>query len=241
MSKIIIIPARYQSARFPGKIIHPIHGKAMIQWVFERCKASEAEKVIIAVDHPKVLKVCKDFCENVIMTSPNHKSGTSRCLEVAQQLLDVDYIMNVQADEPMIDPILINQLFDFIQEKSAEIATLVKSIDDITSIQNPNIVKCVMTHDKKALYFSRAQIPFPRDTLMSSYYYKHIGVYAFKKSALLATGNMQDSSLEQIEKLEQLKWLQAGKKIFCLETDYDSYGVDTPGDLQHVSELLLSK
>ena len=241
MKKVIIIPARFHSERFPGKVLAPIAGKPMIQWVYEHCLASSAQEVFIATDHKKVVETCSTFCDQVVLTDTAHRSGTSRCIELAKKLAGAYYIMNVQADEPMLPPDLIDALFDFIDANSADIATLVNPVFLDEDLKDPNVVKCVLTHDQRALYFSRSLIPFPRDQKISGRsYYKHIGVYVFRRKSLLDIEKMPSSVLEDIEKLEQLRWLQAGKDIYCKMTDYLSRGVDTPEDLKEVESLIQS-
>ncbi len=235
MKKAIIIPARYASQRFPGKVLAPILGKPMIQHVYERCKLSSADMVIIATESPAVFKVCQQFEADVRMTSANHKSGTDRCIEIARELTDVDYIMNVQGDEPLIDPKSINALFDYIISSNTQIATLKNTLIHHADIQNPNVVKCVCAHSGKALFFSRSTIPFHRDLGKNRpQYYAHVGIYVFQYKTLIHIGQLLQSELEIAENLEQLRWLENGLDIWVLKTDYKSIGVDTLADLEEV-------
>lgn len=241
MNNIIVIPARYQSQRFPGKVLALIHGKPMLQRVYEQCLASDAHQVIVATDDERIYNTCKSFNAMVVMTRPDHPSGTSRCIEVAKQISTAKFVLNVQADEPMIQPQILNDLFAFMHSNDARIATLVRKINDFSHINDPNVVKCVMDHQNRALYFSRSPIPYIRNKEASIQYFQHIGVYGFEIETLRSIENMEASSLEQAEQLEQLRWLQSSQSINCLVTQYEAYGVDTPEDLEFVKIKMKEK
>jgi len=238
-----IIPARYESSRFPGKPLVEINNQPMIEHVYKRVeKADLIDQVIVATDDRRIAEAVKNFGGKVEMTSTNHKSGTDRIAEVAKDL-DSDIIVNVQGDEPLIKPVMIDQVVKpFTNNKDLLMTTLRKKIDDLNEINNPNVVKVVTDDNNFALYFSRATIPYQRkDHSGHVDYYKHIGVYAFRKDFLLEYSKMNESELEKIESLEQLRVLENGYKIRVVETVFDTVGVDTPEDLNYVKELIQSE
>jgi 3-deoxy-manno-octulosonate cytidylyltransferase (CMP-KDO synthetase) len=242
---IAIIPARYNSTRLPGKPLVNILGKPMIQHVWERAmKAGKIERVIVATDDERVYNVVKVFGGEAAMTSKSHLSGTDRIAEVvAGRSLDTDIIVNIQGDEPMIDPDMIDQVVKLLQNDSrASIGTLCRKIKDKKEITDPNIVKVVFDNDGFALYFTRSPIPFHREGQGSrdkgqgeASYYKHIGIYSYRKEALLSLASMEPTPLEKTEKLEQLRALENGFRIKVSETDRDTIGVDTMEDLEKVT------
>jgi len=237
MSKIIaIIPARYESKRFPGKLLEKIDGKTIIQLVFEKVKlANKVDEIIIATDDQRIIDECNRFGAAAEMTFNSHKSGTDRCAQIGREFWDDDIIINIQGDEPFIEPEIIDFLAQKMKDDSwIEISTLCKSILKETDILNPNIVKVVKTKSNKALYFSRATIPFKRDldSLFSVKAFQHIGIYAYRNKALQSLTNLQESDLELTEKLEQLRWLENGYTIHTFETEYNGFGIDTPEDLE---------
>jgi 3-deoxy-manno-octulosonate cytidylyltransferase (CMP-KDO synthetase) len=248
---LIIIPARFDSSRFPGKPLHEIHGKSLIQRVYNQCVKSNANDVIIATDDKRIYDHVKLFDANVMMTSDHHPNGTSRCAAVLDELEDEEYdvVINVQGDEPFIDPADINILIDaFEAEDDVEIATLIKRIETLGELDDPNVVKVVVTDfeddSADALYFSRAAIPFVRDdnereaAIGKDSFYKHIGLYAFSAELLPEVVHIPISPLERLENLEQLRWLENHFVITVLETKSDSIGVDTKDDLVHVENFL---
>lgn len=236
---LVVIPARYGSSRFPGKVLADILGKSMIERVYNQIKkAKEVDKIVIATDHPGVYKHAKGFCKTVMMTSDKHESGTDRCAEVAKKYSDYDIIINVQGDNPLISPLSVDQLVRFHKDRpKSKISTLIKSKRSKKPIKNPHIVKVVINKQSEALYFSRASIPYNQNRIKANYY-THIGVYSFDRQALIEVSKLSASKLEQTESLEQLRWLEAGFRISCLETKEDIISVDVPKDIKVVKNLL---
>lgn len=238
-----VIPARYESSRFPGKPLVEINNQPMIEHVYKRVEKTDViDQVIVATDDRRIAEAIKNFGGKVEMTSSDHKSGTDRIAEVAQKI-NSDIIVNVQGDEPLIKPVMIEQLVKpFKGNEESLMTTLKKRIDDLNEINNPNVVKVVTDDNNFALYFSRATIPYQRkDHDGKVDYYKHIGVYAFRRDFLLEYSKMNESRLEKIESLEQLRVLENGYKIKVVETVFDTVGVDTPEDLSYVKELIQSE
>ena len=244
MKRIIgVIPARWASTRFEGKVLAEIQGKPMLQHVWEQAQKSQLLKeVIIACDDKRVFQIVQEFGAPVVMTSTTHLSGTDRIAEVVKNI-KTDIIVNIQGDEPLIDPQIIDALAEaLLKDESAPMATVITKIRDEKEISDPNVVKVVIDNNKHAIYFSRAAIPFNRDkkSFSEAGYYKHLGLYAYTKDFLKIFVELPPSPLEQIEKLEQLRVLEAGYAIKTIETDFETIGVDTPEDLKKV-EALLSK
>ncbi|MEW6416853.1 MAG: 3-deoxy-manno-octulosonate cytidylyltransferase [Nitrospirota bacterium] len=265
MTSVVIIPARYESTRFPGKPLYPLKGEPIIQYVYNNSKLSHlADDVIVATDSEKILEKVQTFGGKAIMTDKKHPSGTDRIAEVAKSM-DYEIIVNVQADEPLIRPEMIDDVITLLDDRRASIGTLVKKIEDPGEIIDPNVVKVVFDKERFALYFSRAPIPYNRDKwklqskeqrakgkefesifelqapsskLQAFRCYKHIGIYSYRREVLLSFANMQQTELEKIEKLEQLRALENGMKIKVKETFFETYGVDTPEDLQKVEKCL---
>lgn len=244
MKSLGIIPARFESSRFPGKPLVEIEGKTMIQRVYEQCqKASSLTEVIVATDDERIYNHVISFGGNVKMTASNHPSGTDRIAEVAATKEGFDIIVNIQGDEPFIHPKQIESVIDIFEgNEQAEIATGVKLIDIQSDIFNSNIVKCVFGENGKALLFSRSPIPFLRNEEKENWsvgnFYKHIGMYAFRRNTLLEITKLPPSRLEKLESLEQLRWLENGFEIFTTELPFDSFGIDTPEDLEKANEFL---
>jgi len=234
MSVCAIIPARYASTRFPGKPLADICGKPMIQHVYERTlQADSVNRVIVATDDKRIQSAVVAFGGEVAMTRADHPSGTDRLAEVAGAL-DVELIVNVQGDEPLIDPAMIDQAVRPLQENAAIVMGTLKSrIVDSGDYGNPNIVKVVTDGNGFALYFSRSPIPHMRDDARPALF-KHVGLYVYRREFLLAYPCLSETPLEQAEKLEQLRALEHGYRIFVAETDRQSIGVDVPDDLQKV-------
>lgn len=229
-----IIPARYASSRFPGKPLALIHGKPMVQWVYERVQSSEVRDLVVATDDERIAQCVRDFGGRVVMTSPDHASGTDRCGEAALSLEpdDNDVVINIQGDEPLISPKEIHLLASAFEDRSVQIATLVNPFTDAAVLQNPNVVKVVMAKNGNVLYFSRLPIPYLREGgTPPTQYYRHIGIYAYRYSVLKQIVQLPTSGLENSEKLEQLRWLENGYTIRALACDYQGIGVDTPEDL----------
>ena len=241
MDVIGVIPARYSSARFAGKVLADIMGKPMLQHVWERAKRSRIlDDLIIACDHEIVLGVAREFGAHAVMTSKEHTCGTDRISEVVNPL-EVKVVINIQADEPLIHPMMIDSVARALLEDSAiNMATLMKKIEDVQQITDPNVVKVVVDKNNFALYFSRAPIPFlaPNAEIDQVNYYKHIGLYAYTKDFLFTYKNLPVSNLEKTEKLEQLRVLAEGFKIKVIQTPFDTIGVDTPEDLERVRKQL---
>lgn len=242
MDAIGIIPARYGSTRFEGKVLADMCGKPMIQHVYE--KASQAkvlDELLVAADDQRVVDVVQGFGGKVALTAKGHRSGTDRLTEVVNPI-DVKVVVNIQADEPLLHPTMINDLVSaLLADEKIEMATLMKKISEEQDLVNPNVVKVVVDKHSFALYFSRAPIPHLKTSGHKSRtpaYYKHIGLYAYTKDFLFTFTNLPTSRLEKIEGLEQLRALENGYRIKVLETKYDSIGVDTPEDLELVRKKL---
>jgi 3-deoxy-manno-octulosonate cytidylyltransferase (CMP-KDO synthetase) len=238
MKFIGIIPARYQSTRFPGKPLVMINGKTMIQRVYEQASLA-LDHVWVATDDHRIAKNVSDFGGNPILTSPDHKSGTDRCAEAAGMLagqIDFDAVINIQGDEPFIRPRQILTLMDCFTP-GTEIATLVRKIKDVDELADENKPKVVLNKHMEALYFSRAAIPFIRGKNFAEWtalatFWAHIGIYAYRTDILTEITALRPGLLENLESLEQLRWLENGYRIKASETDYLSFGIDTPGDLE---------
>lgn len=245
MNILAIIPARYASSRFPGKPLALVNGKPMIQRVYEQTVKAFTE-VCVATDDQRIYKAVTNFGGKVVMTSEKHNSGTDRCYEAwinysKESGRCFDVIINVQGDEPYIQPEQLMQLGECFHDPSVEIATLVKRVKDKQELLNQNSPKVVVDSHSNALYFSRTPIPFPRDTnvtddfIKNTKYFRHIGLYGYRSSILEKICGMQQSFLEKTEKLEQLRWLENGLKIKVAETHYETYAIDTPQDLEYVN------
>ena len=233
-----IIPSRYASTRFPAKALADIGGKSMVQRVYGQAKKSEGlSKVIVATDHEAIFEHVKIFGGEVLMTGAHHQSGTDRCFDAYSQLDEhFDYIVNIQGDEPFIDPGQIDTLIACLDGET-QLATLVKQIEDQDTIFNPNIVKAVFNKKQEALYFSRSPIPYQRgeshnNWINSGQFCQHIGIYAYRTDILKEITSLSVSSLEKAESLEQLRWLENGYKIKMALTSIESHGIDTPEDLE---------
>jgi len=248
MKAIGIIPARWHSERFEGKVLANLLGKPLVQHVWERAKESRIlEDVIVAADNEKVMKAVKGFGGKAIYTSKDQPSGTDRLAEVINPL-DVEVVVNIQGDEPLVHYSMIDGLANvLLEDRSVQMATVIKRIKDTDELTNPNVVKAVIDKDGYALYFSRSPIPYYRASKpalanagLEMVFYKHIGIYAYTKDFLFTYTNLPKSGLEETEKLEQLRALENGYKIKTIETEFDTVGVDTPEDLKKVEEVLKS-
>lgn len=245
MSILGIIPARYASTRFPAKPLADMGGKSMIRRVYEQAKKSKSlSKVVVATDHEEIYQHVIDFGGDVCMTSTHHASGTDRCYEVlAKENTSFDYVINIQGDEPFIAPEQIDLLASLLLDGDTELATLIKKIDSVEQLFNPNLVKAVVNKNAEALYFSRSPIPYVRNMEQVEWvthhnFYKHIGMYAYRKDVLEKITRLEISSLEKAESLEQLRWLENGYKIKVKETNIETIGIDTPEDLQNALKHL---
>jgi 3-deoxy-manno-octulosonate cytidylyltransferase (CMP-KDO synthetase) len=238
-----IIPARFASTRFPGKPLHLIAGKPLIQHVVERCQqAKSLAEVIVATDDTRIWEVVQDFCR-VEMTRPEHPSGSDRIAEVAERC-DCEAVINIQGDEPLIDPAVIDAVAGALA--GAEMSTAATAIRRVEELDNPNVVKVVVNAAGRALYFSRRTIPYVREAASSSTseqlaafpFLKHLGIYGYRRETLLRLVTFPVSPLENAEKLEQLRALDRGIGIAVVTVDYDSIGVDVPADAIRVEALL---
>lgn len=252
MNITAIIPARYGSTRFPGKALADLGGKPMIQHVYERTsRASHLSQVIVATDDERIAEAVKRFGGSVAMTSPDHETGTDRLAEVAQGL-NADLIVNVQGDEPLIEPAMIDQAVEpFLTEPCLQMGTLKCRITCLHDFLSPNVVKVVTDANHNALYFSRSPLPFFRDKwqdLKDEAFasgrllcYKHVGLYVYQRDFLIRYAALAPTPLETAEKLEQLRALENGIAIKVVETDFESLGVDTPEDLVKARERMLKQ
>ncbi len=241
-----IIPARYASTRFPGKPLVKIGDKLMVQRVYEQAGKS-VETVYIATDDQRIYDAAIRFGGNVVMTSPDHPSGTDRCAEAVDKIIsetgkNIDVVINVQGDEPFIKPEQIDLLKSCFNDKNVTLATLVRKTVTGEDIFNPNQPKVILDIDGNAIYFSRAAIPYIRDHDTSEWttrhlYYKHLGMYAYKTDILKKITKLDRSSLEKAESLEQNRWIENGYKIRCAITKWESFGIDTPDDLEKAIRL----
>ncbi len=240
---IVVIPARFGSSRLPGKPLADIHGRPMIAWVYERAQQSGASDVLVATDDERIAAACREFGAAVELTSANHESGTDRIAEVAERLewADDQIVVNVQGDEPLLPPALISQVAVLLgQDPDAGVATLVTPVRSRDEWQDPNLARVIVDRNGRALYFSRAPIPWPRDGGTPPAL-RHIGLYAYRVGALKQIAATPPCELEQLERLEQLRPLWLGMKIIVAEAcEVPPRGVDTEADLDAVREQLVS-
>ena len=240
MKVIGIIPARYDSTRFPGKPLLDIAGISMIQRVYNQVNhAASLSEVVVATDDQRIFDHVKSFAGNVVMTKKDHQSGTDRCAEVINNISGFDIAVNIQGDEPFIDPQQIDLLVSCFQNPEVQIATLVRPITEIDDLENINKPKVVLNLNQEALYFSRQPIPFLRgkniqDWLKNGTYYNHIGIYGFKVDTLKKVASLPISKLETAESLEQLRWLDNGYKIKTAISNHINDAIDTPEDLKAI-------
>lgn len=241
MKKVIaVIPARYESSRFPGKPLALLCGKPMIQWVYERVSSvSEIFETIVATDDKRIFQTVEKFGGKAIMTG-ECACGTDR-VYMACKDMEFDIVLNIQGDEPTIKPEMIRQVINAFEDKSVSMATLKKQFDRNEDINNPNINKVITDMNNNAIYFSRSVIPFRRNKNTEIQYYKHIGVYGYTKQFLETFVNLKQTQLEITEQLEQLRAIENGYKIRVLETEFQSVGVDIPEDIILAEEELLKE
>jgi 3-deoxy-manno-octulosonate cytidylyltransferase (CMP-KDO synthetase) len=234
-----VIPARFSSTRFPGKVLALIAGKTMLQHVYERAaRSTYLTSILIATDDDRVYSAAKNFGARVRMTRSDHLSGTDRVAEAASAV-DAEIVVNIQGDEPLIDPAAIDAaILPMVHEPELVMGTLKKRIEDAREITDPNVVKVVTNHAGDAIYFSRCAIPFEREKSVNTPYFKHIGLYVYQRDFLLAYSALPVGPLEAAERLEQLRALENGLRIRVVETEYESLGVDTPEDLERVTRLV---
>jgi 3-deoxy-manno-octulosonate cytidylyltransferase (CMP-KDO synthetase) len=238
---VIVIPARFASTRLPGKPLVSLAGKPMIQRVYERAKmAALADRVIVATDDERIVEAVESFGGTARMTRIDHRTGTERVAEVAAHEKG-DVFVNVQGDEPLLDPGAVDTAVNaLLEEPAAAIATVATPIKTPADIMDPNVVKTVLDFDNNGLYFSRAPIPWVRDTAskIQVRHLKHLGLYVFQRDALLEYPTLPQGELERIEQLEQLRWLENGWKIRVAEVEHDAVSVDVPEDIVRVEKLL---
>lgn len=243
MKVVGIIPARYNSTRFPGKPLAMIKGKTMIQRVCEQAWKSKLDAVVVATDDIRIADEVLKFGGKYVMTDPRHQSGTDRCCEAVQMLEEqYDAVINIQGDEPFIDPRHIDLLVDLISHDDTQLASLAKRVEEAEDLFGSSKVKVVMDKTGKALYFSRNPIPFMQNVahdkwLQKGRFYQHIGIYAYKTETLYQIAKMQPSALEQAESLEQLRWLENGLSIRMAVVAGESLSIDTPDDLAKAREM----
>ncbi len=238
---LAVIPARYTSTRFPGKALAPIAGRPMIQHVFERVRqARNVSRTVVATDDEGIARAVESFGGEAILTRRDHRCGTERVAEVAAQT-EAGIYVDVQGDEPLIDPAAIDAVVESVSaDDLIQVATLSVAIAQPVEIMDANVVKVVADFEGNALYFSRAPIPWVRDsaTPVAARHAKHIGLYAFRREALLDYPTLPPGDLERLEGLEQLRWLENGYRIRVVETDYDAISVDVPADVERVEKIL---
>ena len=233
-----VIPSRYASTRLEGKPLKDICGHTMVEWVYKRASKSKLDGVVVATDDERIVDEVKSFGGNVILTRKDHINGTSRIAEVCETYIDYDVIVNIQGDEPLIEPDMINSIIDsFIEDNTIPMSTLKYKLTDMAEIENPNAVKVVTDKNDFAIYFSRSVIPYPRNLNMDNYY-KHVGIYGYKRDFVMEYAKMASTPLELSESLEQLRVLENGYKIKVLETPYKIIGVDTQEELERVREYI---
>lgn len=235
-----VIPARFASTRFPGKPLVDIGGKTMIQRVYEQACLSTLDKIVVATDDERIAAEVSRFGGQYVMTASTHQSGTDRCAEVAKNLPGYEIVINIQGDEPFIDPQQINLVCDCFKDETVQLATLIKEIHTAEELFNTNIPKVVITQHQHALYFSRHPIPFIRSAEQENWvkehqFYKHIGIYGYKTATLLEITQLKPSSLELAESLEQLRWIENGYQIKTKITTIETIAIDSPSDLLKIN------
>lgn len=238
----IIIPARYGSSRLEGKPLIEVNGKPIIQWVYEKAQASKlADMIIVATDDERIFNAVKTFGGEIEMTSADHKCGSDRIREVVERHPEISYIVNLQGDEPLIKPESIDAVAKNVQEdEKADISTLIRVLTNDNEINNPNLVKCVIDNNGYALYFSRSKIPYERNTAIATFY-GHLGIYGYKREALLKMTALPQTPLEKTESLEQLRALENGMKIKTSVVDFVPVGIDTKEDLEKFKKIISEK
>lgn len=241
MRALGVIPARWASTRFEGKMLAPLCGRPMIEHVWQRVRQCHSlEDVLIACDDERIFTAAKNFGAKAVMTRQDHESGTDRIAEAVEKI-SVDIVVNIQGDEPLINPGVIDALAEILlNDANVPMATVIKKIESEDEVNNPNVVKVVRDKKGNALYFSRSAVPFNREKkpFKETVSYKHLGLYAYRKDFLLGYKNLPASQLEAAEKLEQLRALEAGHRIMTIETNHETVGVDTPADLQRVESMM---
>ena len=236
-----VIPARYGSSRLEGKPLKDICGHTMIEWVYKRAKMSDLDDVVVATDDERIYKEVEKFGGKAVMTRKDHENGTSRIAEVCEKLNCADVIINIQGDEPLIEKDMINILIDaFKNEPELKMGTLKHRLNSMEEVENPNAVKVITDKNDYAIYFSRSVIPYPRKLNLNNYF-KHIGIYGYKRDFVLEYSKLPQTELEKSESLEQLRVLENGYKIKVLETPYQIVGVDTEEELKRVRKIITDR
>ncbi len=237
----IIIPSRYASTRLHAKPLIEVEGKPIIQWVYEKASAvKQADDVIVATDHEAIYNCVKSFGGHVEMTRDDHKCGSDRIAEVASRHPEMEYIINLQGDEPMITPESIDNVITALKTSdNADIATLLRVIENKEEVENPNLVKCVIDNNNFALYFSRSKIPYERN-VGEGVFYGHIGLYGYKREALFKMTSLPQTMLEKAESLEQLRALQSGMRIITSVVNFKPIGIDTKEDVEEFKKALMN-
>lgn len=241
MKKIAVIPARYASVRFPAKLMQMLDDKTIIATTYQNTLATNLfDDVLVVTDNDIIYNEIKKYNGNVVMSKRQHESGSDRIAEAIENI-DCDVILNVQGDEPFVDRQALQSLLNVFNDKEVKVASLMHKIFEQADVENPNNVKVVVDKNSNALLFSRSVIPFIRDKNVSADYYKHIGIYAYRKDVLIQFTKWQQTPLELAEKLEQLRYLENGISIKMILTDYISIGIDTSEDLELAKQYLSEK
>ena len=240
MKTVVVIPARIGSTRFPGKVLAKLGGKPIIQWVWERASRSKADAVLVATDDETVLDTVRSFGGKAVMTRKDHPTGSDRIWEAAKDL-DADLIVNLQGDEPLTPPQVVNDLIDAMEKSGAEMGTVVVPVTRDEVKDNPNQPKVILSADGFAMYFSRSMIPYLREGGRETQVYRHWGIYAYRKEALGRFVSLPQGELEQCEKLEQLRALENGMRIKVIQTTFRAIGIDTPEDLVNAEKLIAER
>ena len=237
-----IIPARWGSSRFPGKPLHPLAGKPLLQHVHERaCECRSLDEVLVATDDPRIRDACESFGARVAMTSSEHPSGTDRIAEAAEDIPQASHVINLQGDEPLLDPGLIDRLVEtLVSDPGLQMVTAANPISDESQLDDPNIVKLVMDGNGDALYFSRSPIPYRRSSPADLPSFRHVGLYGYRRDFLRRFVSWPPSLLEQAEQLEQLRALENGARIRVIVTRHEAIGLDTPEQVPQLEELLMA-
>ncbi|WP_291255013.1 3-deoxy-manno-octulosonate cytidylyltransferase [Fusobacterium sp.] len=233
-----VIPSRYASTRLEGKPLKDICGHTMVEWVYKRAKLSDLDEVVVATDDERIYKEVERFGGKVVLTRKDHENGTSRIAEVCEKYEDYDVIVNIQGDEPLIEKDMINSIINsFKEDESIPMSTLKYKLETMEDIENPNYVKVITDKNGYAIYFSRSVIPYPRKLNLQNYY-KHVGIYGYKRDFVIEYAKMEPTALELSESLEQLRAIENGYKIKVMETPYKILGVDTQEELEKVREYI---
>jgi 3-deoxy-manno-octulosonate cytidylyltransferase (CMP-KDO synthetase) len=242
---VCIIPSRYESSRFPGKPLADLCGKPMIQHVYERvARAQAVPYVAVATDDQRIFDAVEKFGGNAVMTAKTHRSGTDRISEAVKtlNLSADDIVVNIQGDQPIFEPVQVDEVIEpLLKDQAIQMSTLIYKIILDAEITHPHAVKVVLDHQSFALYFSRATIPYVRDKNLKADYYKHHGIYAYRRDFLDAFTKLPEGNLEKLEALEQLRALEYGYKIKCVITPHDSVEVDNQQELDRVRQILLAR